>query len=372
MSAVYSANSATVYGRRQALAIALALALGFGMICLVSHEPFHAFYTLLTGAMPQFSWSSDAGWRVYRLARFGAVIENAITLSLLGLAVLFGFRAKQFSMGADGQFFLGALAAAYVSTQLSGWPLSGLFIAASAAMLVGFCWGWIPGLLKARFGANEIVTTLMLNVIAVQLYRLIITYGFNDTSSGFIVTPTVPATLPTTSLMAHTNITLLFLLTPIASWVAWCVLERTTLGYEIRVVGDAPAFASQTGIPVQRVIALSMAMGGVFAGLAGLHVSHALLKRLPVDLTPGIGFEGLMIALLARNDPKAVPFAALMYSYLKVGAQAMEQASDVSRDMVLVIQSFIVLFVVSERLISPTTLRWTTTRWRQLARRSAA
>jgi len=106
--------------------------------------------------------------------------------------------------------------------------------------------------------------------------------------------------------------------------------------------------------------------------LAGLHVSHALLKRLPVDLTPGIGFEGLMIALLARNDPKAVPFAALMYSYLKVGAQAMEQASDVSRDMVLVIQSFIVLFVVSERLISPTTLRWTTTRWRQLARRSAA
>jgi simple sugar transport system permease protein len=109
---------------------------------------------------------------------------------------------------------------------------------------------------------------------------------------------------------------------------------------------------------------LSLAMGGAFAGLAGLYVSHALLARLPVDLAAGIGFEGLVVALLARNDPKYVPLAAFSYAYLKAGAQAMERASDVSREVVLVIQAVIVLLVVADRLL-PTLMRLWPSTWKK-------
>jgi len=339
-------------GRMRTLAmVLLVLALAWALIAMVSHEPLHAFRLLLTGALPEVRWSPDLGFSVRRMARFGAVIEETITLSLLGLAVLFGFRARQFSMGADGQFFLGALAAALASTWVAPLPGLSLLLAAIAAVATGFAWGLLAGVLKARFGANEIVTTLMLNVVAIQLYRLVITLWFNDPSANMIVSPLVPDGAALTPWLARTNITAFVLSLPLAAAAAWWLLNRTTTGFEIRAVGDSPAFAAQVGMPVRRAIALSMALGGAFAGLAGLHVSNALLKRLPVDLNPGIGFEGLVIALMARNDPAAVPLSALLYACLKAGAQAMERASDVPRELVLVLQACIVLLVVSERLL---------------------
>jgi len=335
---------------RALLAVGLALAVAFALMCAISAEPVQALRQLLTGALPEPHWSADTGWTLRRLTRFGAVIEKTITLTLLGLAVMFGFRARQFSIGADGQFFLSALAAVAVSVWLP--PLGGLelLLAGAAAVAVGFVWGLLPGLLKAEFDANEIVTTLMLNVVAVQAFRYIVTHGFNDPAAGFLVTPTVPAGATLAAIVPRTQISAFVLAVPLATLAAAWLLRRTTLGYEIRVVGDAPAFARQAGLPVKRAVALSMALGGAFAGLAGLHASNALLHRLPADLQPGIGFEGLVVALLARNQPAAVPVAALLYAFLEAGAQAMERSTDVSREMVLVIQALIVLFVVAERL----------------------
>ena len=343
--------AATPTLQRSLVALGLALAFGLLLTCVVSAEPWRAFHALVTGALPQLRWSADEGWSVQRLVRFGAVIEDTITLSLLGLAVLFGFRARQFSMGADGQFFLAGLAAVFVSVHLAGLPWLALPLAALAAVFTGFCWGAVPGLLKARFGANEIVTTLMLNAIAVQLFRWAVTAAFHDPGLGYIATPAVPPAAALQPLFSRSAITAFVLVVPLAVWAAGFILGRTTVGYEIRVVGDAPAFAAQAGVPVRRTIVLAMAIGGAFAGLAALHVSHALLRRLPVDLNPGLGFEGLVVALLARNQPRAVPWAALLYAYLKAGAQAMERTADVSREMVIVIQACIVLFVVSEQLV---------------------
>lgn len=336
---------------RPVVAIVVALALGFALTCMVSAEPVRAYRALLSGALPDIGWSADAGFSLGRMTRFGAVIEDSIGLTLLGLAMLFGLRARQFSMGADGQFVLAALAAAWVSASLSAMPMLGLPLACAAAVLTGFAWGWIPGYMKARWSANEIVTTLMLNVVAFQLYRLVITSGFNDPSAGFLATPLLAPALAFGNWIPHTNITIFVVVAPLAAAFAWLLLNRSTLGFEIRAVGESQAFAEQCGIPVRRTVILSMAIGGAFAGLAGLHLSNGLLKRLPVDLTPGIGFEGLVVALLARNDPKRVPLAAFMYAYLKGGAQAMERASDVSREVVLIIQALMVLLVVCERFV---------------------
>lgn len=344
-------------------AIAAALLVGFGITALVSAEPLHAWLALLTGALPDIRFSDAEGWQVRRLVRFGSVIEDAITLSFLGLAIAIPFRARQFSLGADGQMFLSALAAAAVSLAIGGPWYAVLPAAFAAALLTGFAWGLLPGWLKARYGASEIVTTLMLNLIAVQLYRLAITQWMRDPNAGFLVTPVLPAAALLPNLLPHTNVSAMLFLVPLVVAGAGLLLARTTVGYEIRTVGQAPAFARQVGMPVERTVVLSMALGGVFAAFAGVHLSNAVLKRLPVDLTPGMGFEGLVVALLARNEPRAIPMAAFLYAYLRAGAQAMERTTDVSREVVLVIQAFIILFVVSERLLPATLsparlLRW--------------
>lgn len=336
---------------RLPVAIGGALLVGLLVTVLVSREPLRAYITLLTGALPEIRLGGTDGWQIRRLVRFGSVIEDAITLTFLGLAIAIPFRARQFSLGADGQMFLSALAAAAVSLHVGGPWFAVLPAAFIAAVLTGFAWGLVPGLLKARWNANEIVTTLMLNMIAVQLYRLVIAETMRDPSAGFLVTPLLPqaALLPT--LLANTNVTAMLFAVPLVAAAAWLLLQRTTIGYEIRTVGQAPEFARQAGMPVTRAVVLSMAIGGGFAAFAGIHISNALLKRLPVDLTPGLGFDGLVVALLARNNPKAIPLAAFLYAWLRTGAQAMERTTDVSREVVLVIQAFIILFVVAERLL---------------------
>lgn len=328
------------------IAVALALLLGFFITCAVSAEPVRAYRVLLSGVLPDLSWPSGQGLQLARLERLGAVLEDTVTLALLGLAMLFGLRARQFSMGADGQLFLGALAAAWVGVALASMPALATLAAAASAMLSGLLWGWIAGCLKARWQCNEIVTTLMLNVVAIQLYRLVITQGFNDPAAGYLATPALPPAVALAPLAASMPVTAMLLAVPIGAALAWFLMERTTLGLEIRALGDSPAFAAAAGMPVGRTICASMALGGVFAGLAGLHLALGPLKRLPVDLAPGIGFEGLVVALLARNDPKAVPLAAFFYAYLKGGALAMELGTDVSREAILVVQALIVLLAV--------------------------
>jgi len=331
-------------------ALGAALLVGYLITAAVSGEPLRAYLALITGALPELQWTDD-GFQLRRMVRFGSVIEDAITLTFLGLAIAIPFRARQFALGADGQMFLSALAAATVSLAIGGPWFVVLPAAVGAAIATGFAWGLVPGILKARYQANEIVTSLMLNVIAIQAYQLLITGYLRDPAAGFPVTHFLSEAAILPRIIERTNVTVMLLAAPVMAAAAWLLLMRTTVGFEIRMVGEAPAFARQAGMPVTRAVMLSMALGGVFAGLAGLHLSNGLLKRMPVDLPAGLGFEGLVVALLARNDPKYIPVAAFFYAYLRTGAQVMERTSDVSRDVVLVIQAFVILFVVADRLL---------------------
>lgn len=339
---------------RLPVAIIFALAVGFFVTATFSKEPVRAFIILITGALPDIQWSETSGWHITRVVRFCSALEDAITLTFLGLAIAIPFRARQFSLGADGQMFLSALAATVVSLFLPGPGFLVLPVAFCAAILTGFLWGLLPGLLKARYQANEIVTTLMLNLIAIQFFRFIIAGYLRDPNAGFLTSAIIPVSAILPGLVPQTNLSAMIFMVPVVAAAAWWWLNRTTPGYEIRLVGEAPDFARQAGMPVQRAIILSMATGGIFAAFAGIHISNALLKRLPVDMAPGLGFDGLVVALLARNDPKNIPLAAFFYAYLRTGAQAMERSSDVSREIVMLIQAFIILFIVADRLLPAT------------------
>jgi ABC-type uncharacterized transport system permease subunit len=338
--------------------IIIALVIGFVIVVMVSEEPVQAYKELLTGPLPRISF--EDGFQIRGINRFGNWIEDSITLILVGLAVAVVFSARQFSLGAEGQIFLGALAAGVVSLYIDAPIAIHIGLALIAAGIAGFLWGLIPGVLKAYLNADEIVSTLMLNVIAIQLYRFLLTQYLKDPQAGFVATEFFPPTAVLPIIIPGTRVTIMLIVTIAAIVATWFLMTRTPLGYEIRVLGANIKFAAYGGVNTKRVIALSMAASGALAGLAGAHLSMGLLKQLTLNMSPGIGFEGIVVALLARNDPRFVPLAGLFYGYLRTGAQIMERSSDVTREVVLVIQAIIILFITAERIV-PLLQQW----WRR-------
>ena len=335
--------------------VLVALAIGFLITVMVSDEPVAAYTALLTGPLPKLAWND--GLTVRGLNRFGNWLEESITLILLGLAVSIVFRARQFSLGADGQLFLGALAAAAVALYVPAPLVLHIGLILLAAALAGFLWGLIPGLLKAYLQVDEIVSTLMFNYIAIQIYQYVLINWMRDPKEGFIATAYFPDTAVLPLLIPGTRVTIALIIMLVAVAAVWFLLNRTPFGYEIRMIGANLRFAEYGGINTRRVIALSMAVSGILAGVAGVHLANGLLKRLTLNLSPGIGFEGIVVALLARNDPLGVLVAGLFYGYLRTGAQIMERSSDVTREVVLIIQAIIILLITAERLW-PLLQRW--------------
>ena len=335
--------------------VLIALGIGFVITLFVSEEPVQAYTALLTGPLPRISFEN--GFEITNINRFGNWMEESTTLILLGLAVSLVLRARQFSLGAEGQMLLGALATAVVALHVSLPAPFHIILALVAAGTVGFLWGLIPGLLKAYLAVDEIVSSLMLNVIALQLADLLLFNWLRDPTAGFIATAPFPGTAVLPLLIPGTRVSLMIVIMVAAVFFTWLLMERTPFGYELKMLGANRRFAEYGGINTKRVIALSMAVSGILAGLAGAHLSMGLLKRLTLNLSAGFGFEGVVVALLARNDPRWVLVAGLFYGYLRTGAQIMERSSDVTREVVLIIQAIIILLITAEQLF-PLFQRW--------------
>jgi simple sugar transport system permease protein len=337
---------------RVALAVFAALLLGFLVTLLVSEDPFGAYKAFLLGPLS-------------RINRFGDWIEESITLIFLGLAVALVFKAQLFSLGQEGQMVLGALVSGSIALFVPLHPLLRIPLAILAAMVAGFLWGVIPGYLKAYLDADEIVSTLMLNVIALKFYEFVLTYHIKPPDAGYTASKTFSpeGTLPTffppipfldnlrQLFMLQTNISVAFYLVILGILIVYYIMFRTPFGYELRMVGANIKFARYGGINTKRTIVLSMAVSGILAGLAGAHLAMGIHRKLILNITFGLGFEGIVVSLLARNNPLAIPFTGLAYGYLRAGADVMERTSDVSREMVLVIQGVIILLVTAERIL---------------------
>ncbi|MCS7252217.1 MAG: ABC transporter permease [Anaerolineae bacterium] len=317
--------------------MAMALGMGFVITALVSPRPLQAYTALLTGPL-----SSPA--------RIGIWMEDATGLILLGLAFTLVFQARQFSLLAEGQLHLGALVAGIVALHL---PLPiGLHLgmALLAAMAAGFLYGLIPGALKAYLGASELVASLMLNVIAQRFYELLLTYWLRPPGAGYNWTDPFPATAILWRPIPDVRINIGLPIALMATALVWLLIYRSSFGYELRVVGANPEFARYVGIPLRRVILLGIAVSGIPAGLAGAYLAMGVHHRLILNISLGLGFEGIVVALLARNNPAFVPLAAFAYSYLRIGGDIMERTAAVGSDLVRLIQAVIILFLTAEAL----------------------
>ncbi len=315
------------------IAIAAALLVGASLILLAGANPITAYTALF-----QESLSTYFG--------FGNTLTKMTPLLLTGLGVLVALRAGQFNIGGEGQIYLGALGSTLMGLYVQGLPmLIHVPIALLAGFLFGAVWGLIPGYLKAVRGVNEVITTLLLNYIAVNFVSYLVQNPLQQPGAPSPYSPLIaksaqlPIILPGS--LAHAGI----LLALIAAGIVWVLLVRSPLGYQITTVGLNPIAARYGGISVERTIMLVMALAGGLAGLAGSAEVMGLKYRLFEQVSSGYGFDALAIAFLSRGSVLCVVLTSLFFAALRSGANVMQRSAGVPVTVVYAIQGLTVLFI---------------------------
>jgi simple sugar transport system permease protein len=327
-------------------AIIVALVVAGIVIVLIGKNPIEAYWALLRGMFG----NPD---------RIAASLGRSTPFIGAALAVAFAFKAGLFNIGAEGQLLVGATVAAWVGTfsWLAGFPGPILVpIILLSGVLGGGIWGGIPGFLKARTGAHEVIVTIMLNNIAILFVRWMV--GSRDPVILRDMTASVPrtATLPDAGrlpdiISSSPPLHVGFLIMLGLCAVVWFILKRTTFGFEVRTVGTNPNAAKYAGMSVNRTIIAVMAIAGAFAGLAGAGEISGTHGFLSPGVFAAIGFDSIAIALLARANPYAIIATAILWGSMLSGAGLMQQEAGLSIDAVRIVQALVLLFVAADVIV---------------------
>lgn len=285
-------------------------------------------------------------------------IVQATPLIFTGLAITVAFRGKLWNIGAEGQFFAGAMAAYWISTRipsLSRAPMA--LVVFSAAFIAGGLWGAIPGVLKVRFGANEVIVTVMLNFVIQFILSYLLGGPWQDPGSSFLQTSKIPDAAIYSRLITGTRIHLGLFVALFAMLVVWFLLWKTTLGYEIRAFGSNAIASKYKGISPLWTIILTLAISGAIAGLAGASEVTGLHGRLRLDISTGYGFTGIIVALLGRLHPVGVVVAALVMGAVLNGSLTMHITSGVPIALAFVIQGVILVALLTVEVLAKYRIR---------------
>ena len=307
-------------------------------------DPFRVFGALFSGDWVELKRA---------FVPLSETIVSTIPLIFTGLSVALAFRVGLFNIGAEGQLYLGALFAVIVGFSFTGLPW---FIHAPLAVAAGFVggalWGFVPGILKARTGAHEVIVTIMMNFIAYRTLDFALRTPFvqregrSDPISE-IVEPSAVLSPIVEGLRAHWGIAIGIL----AAIAVWWLLFRSVKGFEFRAVGLNPRAAQYAGMSIAWSTAASMALAGGLAGLAGAAVLLGGAGTLTPGFSPGYGFDGITVALVGATRPAGVVAAAFLFGALRAGATPMQAATGTPIDIVVVIQALVIVFIAAPALV---------------------
>lgn len=326
------------------LAVAATLVLCGGLILLAGADVLAAYGALFAGAFG---------------SRFNAVetLVKAAPMVFTGLAVALAFRAKFWNIGAEGQLLAGAMAAAFVGAlePLPAWSLVPLMLLAGAA--AGGAWALLPAVLRVRYRVDDVVATLMLNFIMFYAMMALVDGPWKDPLSGYPDSPDIRIEAEFPVLLQATRLHLGVLLAGVAALAVWFLVTRTTLGFAIRAVGENPRAAAHGGIAVAPVLLATAALSGGLAGLAGVGEVAGLHFQVMAGLSPGYGYTGIVIAMLARLNPLGVVPAAIFFAAVATGAETMARRTGVPVFLADVIQGASLICMLAALLFSSYRLR---------------
>ena len=320
------------------LAILLALLCGALLLAISGYPPIEAYMALLRGSLGNLNSIAE-------------VLVKTTPLLITALGPTISNRAQVISIGAEGQICLGAMGAAAVGLFLG--PLPGYVaipLCMAAGIAVGALWGGIAGYLKVRANANEVIVTLLMNYIAMNLVSYLVTGPWRDPSTvePFTALITPGAYLPTLIPGTRLHVGILIALAMVVLF--WLLLRRTTLGYRFTVFGASPTVAEANGINGKRIILLSMLISGGMAGLAGAIELTGIHHRLLDGVSSNYGFTAIIIAVLGRGKPGRVLLASLFFAILTVGADAMRRSLGIPVAVGTILQALVLLFALGSEI----------------------
>jgi simple sugar transport system permease protein len=345
-------------GARRVITRALRVA-SIPLLSIVLSFAVAALVIIISSAFTSTGFDAFLPFAAYGSLLAGACLSgNGITNTLVaaaplifgGLAVGLGFKAGLFNIGVAGQFLVGAFAAAVVGSALAGsTPAIAITASFVAGALAGAAYGFIPGFLKARTGAHEVVTTIMLNNAAVLLLTwavndLVRAPGYSFPRTGEIGNSALPVLLGRN---IHLGIPLAFVAVFLVRWL----LDRMTLGFEIRTVGQNPSAARNAGMHPVFITTLTMTLSGLLGGVAGAIQMLGVIGFYAPGITASVGFDSIAVALLGRSDPVGILFAALLFGAFRAGAPLMQIETSVPIEVIDIIQALVILFLAADVIV---------------------
>ena len=279
---------------------------------------------------------------------FAEVLLKATPLIMIGAGLAVSFRAGVWNIGAEGQFYAGGIATAWVALQMGGiHPLIAVPVTMLAAMIAGGFWGGIAGYCRARFGASEIVTTIMLNYVAIILAGYMVTGPLMETQGLFPQTDRFPSETRLPRVWDGTRLNIGIYIAVIAAIYSWFLIRHSRRSFSLRAVGHSQEAARYAGINISKNIVYSISYSGALAGLAASVELLGVTKRLYQTISPGYGFEGIAVALLANNNPIGVIFSGTLFGALRSGSEIMQMGAGVPSVLVFIIQGLVIISIVA-------------------------
>lgn len=346
------------------LAVLSGLIIGAIIIGLSGANVLDAYGALFTGSfgslteliagIQNYTATGDQTEFLKSIYPFTESLVAATPYILAGLSVAIGFRCGLFNIGAEGQLLIGSLSAVFVGYSVKGLPaFIHLPLALLAGAVGGAVWGMIPGYLKARFGAHEVVNTIMMNWIAFRLSDWLLSGpmkspGFRPVTQNVLATAELPRFFD-----APLRFNWGFVLALVMAYAVYWFLFKTTLGFEIRSVGASPDAAKYAGMNIIRNFVFVMALAGGLAGLAGATQVLGVDHWVGQGFSAGYGFDAIALALLGKSHPFGVVLAALLFGFLRSGATDMQSMAGIPIDIISIIQGLIIVFIAA-----PDIIRW--------------
>lgn len=335
-----------------------------GVLILLIHKPLFESYAIL--------FSTGFGCEKYGNCIFITALERATPLIFTGLSAVVAFRSGMFSIGQEGQYLMGAVAAAWLGYVVHLPIILHPLLLIVAAMLMGAAYGWIPGILRVKLGVNELLATIMLNSIAALITEHLVQFPMRADKSTTAHSPVIDKTAYLPSFMPGSNWGVGFVLAVLAVILVYYYLWHTKAGYEQRMAGQSQRFALYGGIRSDKSAIRAMLISGALAGLAGAVEVMGVHHRIMTGFSTGLGFDGLTSAILGQVHPIGVFIVAILFSGLKLGAQlGLQLQLDIPRELGGTIIGFIILFVAAGRLYQESITRvrdWSATRKDKLGR----
>ena len=320
-----------------ALYVILELIIGAIIILANGKSPFTAYAALINGALGS----------PYKIA---TTFAKTVPLILTGLATAVAFSSGIFNIGGEGQLYLRAFAAAYVGFTFTNLPgIAGIPLALIFAALAGGFYALVPALLKVKYGIDEVITTIMFNSIATLFTSYLANYPFASSVGKRGATEMIAPAYKLLRLVARSKLHTGIFYTALIALFIYYLMEKTSAGYDFKMIGSNPIFARYGGINAERNMVIAMIISGALCGIAGAFEVLGNHYRFLQAISPGYAFDGMLVSLIVKNNVLGVILMAICFGMLKTGSIAMEYETAIPSELVLVIQSIIILFIAGEK-----------------------